>query len=256
MANIYIKVPTYVAQFYRNRDIDNKLSEFQPVEFSKFQQESAIMAASIMLVPEQDMEHTMCFSQRMWNNILSGKKPQGGKIMIKRDPQQWPTIDEVCFIANIQRNKRTDGLDYLCIAAPKAIAIGGRYKQVTTSFTLPLQQANEMAKYLRREFIRILLNWIRNEMALCDIRGIKRDIAMCVDHFFYHYGMCLGTNGTDRESMRRMATRWMKESKMMADDIEDEDVLFEYEKEQKKAMPIDVLLDEMKAKNVKPHVNK
>ena len=38
MSNIYLRVPTYVAQFYRGRDVTNRLSEFQPVEFSSFQQ--------------------------------------------------------------------------------------------------------------------------------------------------------------------------------------------------------------------------
>lgn len=258
MANIYLKVPTYVAQFYRNRDLENRLTEFQPVEFSAFQQENALISSSIMLVAEQAMEHTICFSQRMWTNILNGKKPQGGKAMLKRDPQDWPTMDEINFLTDVTRNKKTDGFDYLCIAAPKTIVIGGKYKQVTGSFTLPFRQSNELVKTLRREFIRILLNWVRKELALCDLRGIERDVIMCIDHFFYHYNMCLGTNGTDRDSMRRMAMRWIEDSKMLADDIEDDDVLFEYENEQaKQTEPIEELIEKIKlSKTVNPHVKK
>ncbi|MBR6275932.1 MAG: hypothetical protein IKR31_03235 [Prevotella sp.] len=247
MANIYLKVPTYVAQFYRSRDVNNQLGEFQPVEFSPFQQESTMIAASIMFVSEQASEHTMCFSERMWKNILNGKKPQGGKMLLKRDATEWPTMDEVNCLTDMKRNKKTDGFDYLCIAAPKSIVIGGQYKQVTTSFTLPFRQSNELVRQLRTEFIRILLNWVRKELALCDERGIQRDVIMCIDHFFYHYNMCLGTNGTDRDSMRRMAMRWIEDAKMLADDIQDEDVLFTYEKEtEHQASYIDSLLDEIK----------
>ena len=247
MANIYLKVPTYVAQFYRGRDVSNRLTEFQPVEFSQFQQEMAIMETGLILVPEQQMDHTVCFSERMWKNMLNGRRPQGGKTQLKRDPQEWPTMDEILYLTDQQRNKNTDGFDYLCIQAPKSVVIGGQYKTVTTSYTLPFRQANALVKQLRREFVRILLNWTKKELALCDLRGVERDVIMCIDHFFYHYNMCLGTNGTDRDSMRRMAMRWLEDARMLADDINDEDVLFEYEKESsKQTISIEALIEEIK----------
>lgn len=247
MANIYLRVPTYVAQFYRGRDVNNPLNEFQPVEFSQFQQESAIMSVSLMMVPEQTMDHTVCFSERMWKNILNGKKPQGGKALLKRDQQEWPTMDEILFLTDMQRNKKTDGFDYLCIATPKTVVIGGQFKHVTNSYTLPFRQANGLVKQLRREFVRILLNWVMKEQALCDLRGVERDVVMCIDHFFYHYNMCLGTNGTDRESMRRMAMRWIEDARMLADDINDDDVLFEYENEtDKQKVSVEDLIEDIK----------
>lgn len=247
MANIYLRVPTYVAQFYRGRDVNNRLSEFQPVQFSLFQQETAIMSISLMMVSEQSIDHTACFSERMWKNLLSGRNPQGGKILLKRDPQEWPTMDEVNFLTGMTRNKKTDGFDYLCIATPKTIVIGGEFRQVNNSYTLPFRQANGLVKQLRREFVRILLNWVMKEQALCDLRGVQRDVVTCIDHFFYHYNMCLGTNGTDRDSIRRMAMRWIEDAKMLADDIEDEDVLYEYDKEKDhQAVSVETLIEEIK----------
>lgn len=246
MANIYLKVPTYVAQFYRGRDVNNQLGEFQPVEFSQFQQESAIMEAGLTLVPEQQMDHTSCFSERMWKNILNGRPPQGGKAQLKRDPTEWPSMDEIIFLTDVQRNKKTDGFDYLCIATPKTIVIGGQYKTVTGSYTLPFRQANGLVKQLRREFVRILLNWVTKELALCDLRGVQRDVIMCIDHFFFHYNICLGTNVPDRDSMRRMAKRWLEDARMIADDIEDEDVLFEYEGETSKSESIVEMIEKNK----------
>ena len=247
MANIYLKVPTYVAQFYRGRDVRNRLSEFQPVEFSPFQDEYAMLSSWLTFVAEQDMDHTYCFSERMWKNMLNGRKPQGGKVQLKRDAQEWPSIDEVNFLTGVQRNRKTDGFDYLCIAAPKSMVIGGQYKQVTASFTLPFRQANALVKQLRREFIRILLNWVREEMLFCDQQGIDRDLSMCVDHFFYHYNMCIGTNATDRDSMRRMAKRWLEDAKMLPVMIDDEDTLMVYEKEgEKRKMDVNSIIKNVK----------
>lgn len=252
MANIYLKVPTYLAQWYRGRDVDHPLSEFKPVEFSKFQMEYAMMESWMIFVDECDMEHASCFSERMWKNILKGSKPQGGKPVLKRDPTVWPTMDEILFLTNGQRNKKTDGFDYLCIAAPDTIVVGGKIKKVTGSFTLPFRQANALVKQLRREFLRILLHWICEELFAMERRGVQRDVAMCIDHFFYHYNMCLGTNTADRESMRRMSKRWLEEAKMLPDEIDCEDALMVYEnEEEKRGMNIDEIITSVKVNTKK-----
>ena len=249
MANIYLRVPTYVAQWYRGRVAPaNPLGEFEPVAFSRFQTEYAMMESWLVFRNESDMEHTNCFSERMWKNILQGKKPQGGKPILKRDPTVWPSMDEILFLTNQQRNKKTDGFDYLCIAAPKTMVIGGCFKPVTGSFTLPFKQANALVKQLRREFLRIFLHWIAEELFVMDRRGIQRDVVMCIDHFFYHYNMCLGTNATDRESMRRMSKRWLGEAKMLPEEIDCEDALMVYENEEKKrGMNISEMITSVKA---------
>jgi hypothetical protein len=240
-------VPTEVAQFYRGRvEPEPPLTEFQPVVFSTFQEEHMIMSMGLTFVLEKDMEHTMCFSERMWKNMLNGRPPQGGKPMLKRDPTVWPTMDEIIFLTNTQRNKKTDGFDYLCVAAPMTISIGGQFKEVTGSFTLPFRRANELTRQLSREMKRILLRWVCEEMFVCDRRGIRRDLTACIDHFFYHYQMCLGTNGTDRDSMRRKAIRWLIDTKMIPTKIDEDEVTFNWERESNKRDNLDSIISDVK----------
>ena len=231
---------------------ERTLGEFRAVEFSRFQMEYAMMEACLTFVAEQDMEHTVCFSERMWKHILNGCKPQGGKPMLRRDAQEWPSMDEILFLTGTQRNNRSDGYDYLCIAAPKQIVMGGKYKTVTGSFTLPFRQANELVRQMRREFLRVFLHWISEELFVMERRGVRRDAVMCIDHFFYHYNMIMGTNATDRESMRRMAKRWLEEAKMLPKDIDCEDAVMVYEREEeKRGRNIDEILTDAKAHDKK-----
>lgn len=234
MANIYLRVPSYLAQFYRNREVKKPLTETKPVTFSPFQAESVIMAARLTLVPEQACEHNICFSQRMWQNMMRGKRPQGGRPMFDRDTDQWLSLDEVNALTGVVKTKKYEGSDYLCIQTPKTVVVGRQYKQVTASFNLSAGAANELVRQLRTEFIRILLGWVRRELALCDVKGIRRDVVTCIDHFFYHYNIMIGINPTDRDSMRRMAMRWLEDAKMLPDEIDDEDVLYIYEREREK----------------------
>ena len=255
MANIYLKVPTAVAQWYRGR-YKEPLTEFQPVMFSVYQYEMALMECDIMLVPEKQMDHTLCFSERMWKNILNGKKPQGGKMLLKRDPTEWPTMEEVNFLTDTTKNKKTDGYDYLCVQAPKAVRVGKDYKQVTTSFTMTSAGASELIRFMRKEFIRVLLHEVCEEIALNDKRGLRRDVMSCIDRFFYRNNMCLGTNTKDRDTMRRMATRWMEEARLLGKDIKDDEVFFVYEREEaNKNITLEEIIDELNGVNERKDVS-
>ncbi len=255
MANIYLRVPTYLAQWYRGRVApEPSLTEFEPVVFSKFQEEYQMMSSWLIHVNEHDMENTVCFSERMWKNMLNGRSPRGGrKTVIKRQPTEWLSMAEVTFLSGIAKTKKTESYDYLCIQAPKYVLIGNSWKVVTPSFTMNCRQAGELVRQLSNEFKRMLLHWVTQELFLCEKRGIRRDATMCVDHFFYHYNVCLGTNKPDRDSMRRMTARWMEEAKMMPSDIDDEDALFLYENERKNSrLDIDAIIKDVNS-GIKKH---
>ena len=243
MANIYLRVPSYVAEFYRCRDTENRLTEFQPVKFSPYQVETTFMNTWLMYVEEKDMNNNVCLSERMWNNILHGKSPQGGMTLLQRDPEEWPTMEEIIFLTKEKKTKKTYGFDYLCIECPKTIVVGQNYRKINNSYTLPWTAANEMVRRLRQEFVRIFVEWIRKEMTHCTLQGIKRELVMCIDHFFFHYNMCIGTNNTERDTMRRMAIRWLSDAHIITSEITDEDVLFLYQSEKDKRQPpmIDML---------------
>ncbi len=248
MANIYLRMPSYLAQFYRNRDTRQPLAEHEAVVFSPYQTESVIMASWLVLVPEQACEHTLCFSQRMWKNMTKGLHPPGGKPVFKRDASQWLTMDEVNALTGAARSKKYENSDYLCIQTPKVIAVGGEYKQVTPSFTLSQTAAGELLRQLRQEFVRIPLHWVQQELAMCDVKGIHRDTVACVDHFFYHYNIIIGVNPTDRDSMRRMALRCLDEARGLPDDIDDDDVTFIYENErQEQGKTVEEMIKEVQS---------
>ena len=153
MANIYLRVPTYVAQFYRGREVQHPLSENDPVEFSPFQHEHVLMSACLQLDTDINSHSSACFSQRAWRNILQGKQPHDGKRILTRDEEVWPTMQEICMLTGEKKIQRMDGYDYLCIEMPKHIVVGRQYKQTNPSFTLPPTAATDLQRMLRNEFI-------------------------------------------------------------------------------------------------------
>ena len=58
MANIYLRVPTYVAQFYRGLDAEHLLAEHDAYEFMEFQHEYWLMKNYLHLIPENQQTAT------------------------------------------------------------------------------------------------------------------------------------------------------------------------------------------------------
>ena len=251
--NIYLRVPTAIAQFYRHREVKNPLTEFEPVKFSPFQHEHILMSNFLQIDVCNDVVHAECFSQRAWRNILQGKMPAGGKRVLNRDETEWPSMQEVCLLVG-KKVQRMESYDYLCVEMPKEILVGREYRPTNASYSLPPSAAYSMVSLLRNFFIFILLDWVRQERHFCNVHGIsmkKRNLAMIIDHFFYDYDICIGTNGKDRESMRRMAIRWIEEAQMLPNDgvnFDEAEDLFEiYDDEcSDKDVDIKTLLKELK----------
>lgn len=251
MSSIFLRIPTYLAQYYRNRDTKHQLTEFQPVVFHPFEHESVIIESWLMFIHERSCEQAACFSQRMWTNMLKGKHPQGGKTIINRDADQWLTLDEVNTLNSIPKNSKYANCEYLAIQAPRTVTIGGETKVVTPSYTLPAQAAADLVREMRQNFVRKLLRWIRDVMTFCDVQGIRRDLVMTIDLFFNHYSIMEGITPTDRDTLRRMAMRWLEEARLLPEEIDDEDVKFIYERERQN---MDISIDTM-LKSVTQNVN-
>lgn len=252
--NIYLRVPTVLAQFYRHREVKHPLTEFDAVRFSPFQGEHILMSNFLQIDVGGDINHAGCFSQRAWRNILQGRQPSGGKRIINRDETEWPTMQEVCMLTNDKKVQRMDGYDYVCIEMPKEVLVGRQYKPTNGSYSLPPSAAVSMVSLMQNFFKFTLLDWVRQERHFCNIHGVSlkdRHLTMMIDHFFYYYDICMGTNFKDRDSMRRMAIRWIEESAMLPNDGVDfadaEDLHYVYESEEANAdIEIRELLKQLK----------
>lgn len=245
MANIYLQVPGYVAQFYRGREENKVLTEFEPIQFAQFSHEAVLISSSLVLIPESQQTSCYCFSQRAWKNMLQGKTPAGGKRILNRDQQEWLTSKEVSVLCNGKNIVNTDSRDYLCIELPKEILIGDMVRQINGSFCLPPSDAIALTNMLRKEFLHMILDWVIQERRSCNQKSIKREISTILEHFFYRYRIQVGKDNNDRNIMRRMCYRWINQAKMLCNDrvdFDDEDMQFLTEKEKKESLENELII--------------
>lgn len=234
MANIYLRMPTYVAQFYRALDGNHLLSETEPYEFCEFQHEYILMKNQLLLIPEDQQTCSWCFSQRAWNNILAGKAPTGGPVIISRSKGQWPTTGELCGLVGWKSVKKLDAYDYLCIAMPKEVIFGGEVRRTNASYSLRQTEAMKLQRLLRDEFKHTILDWIIQDRRYCNKVGIRREIGSTIERFFERYYITIGSNKKERETMYKLVRRWLDEAHLLTNDrvdFSDSDIHYVSERE-------------------------
>jgi len=208
MANMYLRVAHYVAQFYRNRDENNRLGPFDPIALNDNYAEN-ILARSLRLDGSRGKSTVLCYSQQSWENILKGKLPYGGTTIFKRDPKTWPTMKEICALEGRSLNLHEEIFDYLCIALPAETMFNGEMVKVNKAFSLDAMTAQHLANHLRYEYNHIFSEWLIQERRLFASRGLMLTDAEALERFLAQYEIKVSPKTSDKNSMRMAMKRML-----------------------------------------------
>lgn len=212
MANIYLRVPWYVAAYYRGREEKNQLTEWDPVEFADYTHEYAVMENNLRYLPEQ-VQSRNCYSQRAWNNILHGRNPDGSKMILQRNPKEWPSIQEVCTLIGAACHGKQSGSEYLCIRMPREVYYNKHVYRTTAGYCLSYDVGVYLSAMLTRKFCYEYLEWTDYRKEFCRRQGVKAKSIDTVEMFFTQFNFPTAILPTERESLRRYHSRWLSNAK-------------------------------------------
>ena len=212
MANIYLKVPWYVAAHFRGRDEENQLTEWDPVKFSDFDHEYQVLVNNLRNIPEQN-QSPICYSQRAWKNILRGKTPDG-KMMITRDQTRWPDVKETATVTGCNPSPRHNSSDYLCIEMPREVYHCKRLFRSNEGYTLPTDSAYFLAKMLTDRFCYEYTQWYTADHRIALSQGFKRKQQESVERYYTQFNFPVAIDPKLRESMRRQHNRFFRRGHM------------------------------------------
>ncbi len=212
MANIYLRVPWYVAAYYRGREEGNQLTEWQPVKFADYTHEYDVMENNLRYMPEQ-VQSRNCYSQRAWNNILRGRCPDGTQTILRRNPDEWPSIQEVSTVIGAACHGKQSGSDYLCIQMPREVYYNKHVYRTTPDYCLSYDTAIYLSAMLTRKFCHEYLEWTDYRKEFCRRQGLKAKAIDTVEMFFTQFNFPAAILPTERESLRRYHTRWISNTR-------------------------------------------
>ena len=206
MANIYVRMPWYVAAFMRGRDEENQLTEWQPMKFGEYTEAYDIMARDLRYMDEARLSE-LCYSQKGWQNIVKGKTAGGGKIIINRDAQQWPTAREICLLCCKEPTGRQLSNDYLCIEIPKEVYYNRSVHRTNSCYALSYDGAKKLADLMYGEYCRYFTKWMAHEEQFCQARHIPRKRNVMVERFLVQFNIFVH-DAAQMETLRRMSYKW------------------------------------------------
>lgn len=211
MANVYVRVPWYVAAFMRGRDEEMQLTEWQPMKFSEYSQEYHIISGDLRYIDEARLSD-LCFSQRGWQNLLKGKAAAGGKVILNRNPQVWPTARELCVLRRKEPTGRQLSNDYLCIEMPKEVYYNRSVHRTNSCYALSYDGAKKLADLMYGEYCRTFTMWLEHEEQMCRARHIPRKRNVMVERFMVQYNILVHEEA-QMETLRRMSYKWVDYAK-------------------------------------------
>lgn len=217
MANIYLRLPTVICYFHRNYDVDNKLDNFEPVKFSKFTDHAVVLRGGLALHNNRTKKVVSCYSQIQWKNMLAGRKPDGSKIVLKRDNSLWLTYSEICQLEGIRLSYRSDSYDFLCIQIPNTILVGDREVRTNSSFSLTPLASELLQDLLVRDFERALIDWEIGTFDHCvsPEKIIRRGRMDTIERFLMRYDIPVSSDRIEKQSLRRQLDRWMEHARLL-----------------------------------------
>lgn len=217
MANIYLRLPSIIAAYHRNYDVNHKLDAFTPVKFSPYTDHAVILRGGLAVFTGTSKRIVPCYSQQQWRNMLCGKTPSGTKVVLKRDPSIWLSYDEICTIEGIRQSSRSESYDYLCIQMPTTILLNDRETRTNPAYSLPDEVAGILQDLLVRDFKRALVDWEIGTQDYCisPERIIRRGHMDTLERFLMRFDIPVAQNGKEKDSMRRQLDRWLEHAKVL-----------------------------------------
>ena len=212
MANIYLRLPQMMCEFFRHRfNGDGSLPD-TPVKFAHHDPVFFILQHSVHFMANHHHGNARCFSQQEWKNMLVGKRSNGeGVPLLRRKASQWLEYREVCCLSGSTVKITSENYDYLCIALPGMVYNGGKPVRTTNSFNLEYSAIDVVETYLRTEFKMAVCWWMRCNDIFCLANGIKREKTAAIERFLNFYDITVSPNEQQRDSLRQQVTRWMTE---------------------------------------------
>lgn len=217
MANIYIRLPWYIAAYYRGLEEDNPLTEWQPFEFEEYTHEFVVMENNLRYIPEQNLS-PQCYSQRAWNNILRGRTPDGTIGVMHRDPNVWPDARELCTLTGTSLSGKMANSDYLTVKMPREIWLNKRVMRTNPGYAFSADNAQHFIKMLSQEFYHVFLDWVEQDERYCNRMGIHRKKLEVMERFLVQYNIPITVGTSEQETLRRMFNRWIANAKKRPND--------------------------------------
>lgn len=225
MPNFYLRLPHYVASYFRNKDKQKEIPMDQPVAIDRFDPLWCIFSSTLRRNGTEEIIRNGCFCQHQWNRMKRGEylipaidEPYYFSDDLKPEERVTLKDEDVRIMAGLSSRKSEDACDYLCISIPDEMEKDGVLCRTDEYWQPRKSGAFRLSVEMNAEFWRACFLYINKDYDWCLARNIDRTLMDGLERFMERYNIRNSSGNKEKKTMKRSLYRKMKSYKFSEDD--------------------------------------
>ena len=225
MANFYIRVPHYVAAYFRNQDSHNPIPMGGVMKFDKITPIWKFLSHMLKSNTNEIIVPFGCFCERQWRRMLRGNRIHTSlNEEMKNNPIKPKEKGEILNDADILKlagvssvNGEEHG-EYICIQMPSEVYVNNCMCKTNGQWQLMEGGAKKLYEIMSDEFWNAFFTYMNKDQSWCVDNGIDRPVLESIDRFMTRYDIRGSSDNKERMALKRNYYR--KRKKMHYTDSE------------------------------------
>lgn len=223
MPNIYLRVPHYVASYFRNKNRDNRIAVGGVIRIDASDPIHAVLTA-MATSNSTYINRGYCFSTKQWKRMMQGYSllTLGKKmkpLLSSTEDELSLNDEEVALLSGLPVPKNNDTGEYLCIALPKEVCKDGELLSTNDYWQLTVNGAFNVRKMLVNEFWVAMYSYMDKRREMCaNTRDRKFSVIECLESFFERFDIRNSPDQHEIQTIKRNLNRKRQAFKYTSDD--------------------------------------
>jgi hypothetical protein len=224
MANVYFRVPHYVASYLRNRDRENPVEVGGVINLNPSEKLWYQFMEGLYPNVNLTISRSYCFCQRQWRRMVDGYSLDtfnGGKRhKVLKDAEGRTMLDdsEIHRLAGLPVPRNADSSEYICIAMPREAMRHGCVVPTNACWQLRDTSVNSVRAMLVDEFWRTLFCYVDKAIDRCKSAGRNFVLIDTLESFMERYNIKSSADAHERNALKRNYNRRRKSYRFSTED--------------------------------------
>lgn len=214
MARMYVRVPHYVAAYYRNRNERKPVAVGGSVSLENEPQLYDMLLYGLVRNPREEIVKEGCFCDRMWRKMMRGQSlvsnNKGKRTSIKRNPKEMLTDAEIRELCQLPAAHNEEADEYLCIELPPYIYRNGMQIAIDGQWQLRSRTLQTFCGAMRKSFWNTCMTYIEEFLSAGKKQGYKHSVMEGIERFMMRYDIRSNESNKEKMTLKRNYYRQLR----------------------------------------------
>lgn len=226
MANCYLRVPYYVASYFRNKSRKDSLPVGSVIEIDPCDPMYGELYDHIHCNTGGTINRARSFCARQWNQMMQGysiargmtRKTKANRLLTERVDELTLSDSEVALLTGLDVPCNEDLGEYLCIRMPDEVRRDGTMRPVNAHWQLSVTGAKRVRRMMIDEFWRAFYCYTDRFRSYCEKEGRSYSPMEGLERFMERYDIRNSADNHEKDMLKRNMNRKREAFKFTSDD--------------------------------------